>query len=187
MVGAYTNNPHVLAKYDVTGPEDKYLSLVLSQVKKTNDLCYTLNCYCTEAFDMDKPAPALPACIPLAVTLPADSGRAGTPSFASSPTFAVNVPRTMQIQIKLSVNEGTAVNMMFIPVRQYGDGLKRAAGEPTIDSGHYRHGFVVTKRTTVPAGAYVMSVSKFNRTDSDVACQVEVTTTLPVKLEAIVE
>ena len=43
LEGAYTNNPHVLIRYDVEGLADKYLSLVLSQFKKSNDLCYTLS------------------------------------------------------------------------------------------------------------------------------------------------
>lgn len=43
LEGAYTNNPHVLIRYDVEGLADKHLSLVLSQYKKSNDLCYTLS------------------------------------------------------------------------------------------------------------------------------------------------
>ena len=34
LTGAYTNNPHLLVRYDVSGSvDDKYLSLVLSQVR----------------------------------------------------------------------------------------------------------------------------------------------------------
>jgi calpain-7 len=43
LTGAYTNNQHVLIRYDAEGLQDKYLSLVLSQHKKSNDLCYTIS------------------------------------------------------------------------------------------------------------------------------------------------
>ena len=39
---AYTNNQHVLIRYDVSGPEDKHLSIVLSQYQKSNDLGFSL-------------------------------------------------------------------------------------------------------------------------------------------------
>ena len=43
LTGAYTNNQHILIRYDVEGPSDKHLSIVLSQYKKSTDLCYTLS------------------------------------------------------------------------------------------------------------------------------------------------
>lgn len=43
LMGAYTNNPHCLVRYDITDASDKFLSVVLSQFEKRNDLVSATN------------------------------------------------------------------------------------------------------------------------------------------------
>lgn len=66
------------------------------------------------------------------------------------------------LQVQVSTTTTTAVNALLVPVRSDGDRITQAIGEPVIDTGKYRHGFVVSDRTVVPAGAYTLVVSNFH-------------------------
>lgn len=57
-------------------------------------------------------------------------------------------------------------------------------GKPYLDSGNYRHGFVVTKRKTVKAGTYVLVVSTFHRGQLGVF-QLKVTSSKKVALRTL--
>lgn len=165
LTGAYTNNPHVLIRYDVTGPEDAYLSLILSQYKKTNDLAFTLSCYCTEAFTIGKPAKELEYVQERnsAWTKDKSGGPLGTSSCYKNPTFAVAVPDGGALmEIRVSTVKTSAVNVILVSVGSFGSDVRSAREKETIDSGKYRHGFLATERQHVPAGNYALLVTNFH-------------------------
>ncbi|KAL3810611.1 hypothetical protein ACHAXA_010569 [Cyclostephanos tholiformis] len=55
LEGVYTKNQHVLVRYDAESSENQVLSVVLSREKKSNDVGYTLSCYCTKEFKLGRP------------------------------------------------------------------------------------------------------------------------------------
>jgi len=162
LTGAYTNNPHVLVRYDVTDPADQNLSLVLSQYQKSNDLRYTLSVYCTEQFSLTKPRPNLPRVIERTGNLSPDGGPLGSNLVLRNPMFALNIltDRTV-VELKVSTAKTIAMNIVALPVAMYGHRMEQATGSAVIDSGKYRHGFLVTERKALCAGAYVLMASSF--------------------------
>jgi calpain-7 len=164
LTGCYTNNPHVLVRYDVQDESDKYLSLVLSQYKKSNDLNYTLSCYCTEAFVFGKPENDLPYHVEHSSTWSTYTagGPMGQDKFITNPQYSVVVPVASTLQLKLSTSTTVAANVMLVPVASVGEGIEKATGKPVIDSGKYRHGFVASEKVRIKAGAYALIVSNFH-------------------------
>ena len=163
LTGAYTNNPHVLMRYDVSSPADKYLSLVLSQHKKSNDLAFTLSCFCTESFALSEPAkgPALSIEIGAEWTLSTAGGPPGQKAFQNNPMWALRVPcEGAYVQVRCSTAKLT-VNIMAVAVDSFGSRVKQISRQPTLDSGDYRHGFAVTERKRIPGGFYTLIVSTF--------------------------
>lgn len=164
LTGCYTNNPHVLVRYDIQDAADKHLSLVLSQYKKANDLNYTLSCFCTEDFLLGKPEKDLENHVVMSSTWSTYSagGPIGQEKFITNPQFSVRIPAATTLQLKLSTLTTVAANVMLVPVAACGDSIEKATGEPLVDSGKYRHGFVATDRTVVKAGMYTLIVSNFH-------------------------
>jgi Calpain large subunit, domain III len=169
--GCYTNNPHVLVRYDIQDDNDKHLSLILSQYKKSNDLNYTLSCYCTEDFALSQPEKDLEYHYDLSSTWSTYTagGPIGQDKYHTNPQYSVLVPpqnknqRSLTtIQLNVSTTTTTAVNALLVPVRSHGDAFTKAIGRPIIDTGKYRHGFVVSERMSVPSGAYVLVISNFH-------------------------
>jgi calpain-7 len=174
--GCYTNNPHALIRYDVQDLSDKYLALVLSQYKKCNGLNYTLSCYCTEAFSLSQPEKTLEHQYKFSSTWTTYSagGPIGEATYPTNPQYSIFVPSHNKttarssspaktiLQLQVSTTTTTAVNALLVPVRSYGDRITQAVGEPLIDTGKYRHGFVVSDRAVVPAGAYALVISNFH-------------------------
>ena len=60
------------------------------------------------------------------------------------------------------------MNVMLVALKDQSEShqdlrrLTQTRGKPTLDSGNYRHGFVVTERMKIPAGEYTLIVSPFN-------------------------
>jgi len=189
LTGAYTNNQHVLVRYDATGPEDKILSIVLSQYKKSNDLGYTLSCFCTEKFELGHPEQGLPICRQLigswklrdrltdkSFLLPIGSagGPPGKGSFGSNPQWSVRVPAEgTRIQVKCMAPKELAVNVVMIRGKP-GSGSQQGGlneqesrrihhlyEDPIVDTGAYRHGFAVSESVYVPPGLYTLVASTF--------------------------
>jgi calpain-7 len=108
--GAYTNNPHVLLRYDLAGPEDKFLSLVLSQHEKSHDLSYTLSCFCTEHFILGKPPELLPCELPLHGSWieKTAGGPVGSAGFFDNPMYAVTVGEETAIQLRCDCTKTNA-------------------------------------------------------------------------------
>ena len=108
--GAYTNNPHVLLRYDIEGPQDKYISLVLSQHEKTHDLGYTLSCYCTERFILTRPPKTLPWTTTVKGEWTADTagGPVGSKKYFNNPMFAIKVVDGTTIQLQCNSSKTTA-------------------------------------------------------------------------------
>lgn len=104
--GAYTNNPHVLLRYDISDPADRYISLILSQHEKSQDLAYTLSCYSTEPFSIGRPPPVLPS-----VSLSGSwtdltaGGPVGSKSFFNNPMLAVKVPQETSMQLRCTTEK----------------------------------------------------------------------------------
>jgi calpain-7 len=170
LTGCYTNNPHVLVRYDIHDIADMHLALVLSQYKKSNDLNYTLSCYCTEDFVLSSLEKELEFHTELSSkwTTYTAGGPIGCDTYHTNPQYSILVPpganrqAKTEIQVKLSSTTTTAVNALLVPVRSYGDTYVKSIGPPIIDTGNYRHGFVVSNRTFVPPGAYTLIVSNFH-------------------------
>lgn len=162
--GAYTNNPHVLVRYDVSGPSDAHLSLVLSQYKKSNDLAYTLSCFSTEQFSLGLPERDLEHSIELSASWTAATagGPIGSTTFISNPMFAINVPDGgAVVQLRVSTKKTAAVNVVLVPVDSFRQRADKAKGKPLIDTDKYKHGFVVSEKVKVKSGNYVLVVSNF--------------------------
>ena len=108
--GAYSNNPHVLVRYDVCKPEDKYISLVLSQHLKTHDLGYTLSCYCTEPFHLTEPQKDLPFVQALsgAWTKETAGGPVGNEDFFRNPMYTLTLREETTMQMRCSCEKSVA-------------------------------------------------------------------------------
>lgn len=163
LTGAYTNKPQVLVRYDVTDPADKYLVLVLSQYDRSDDLGYTLSCYCTENFSFGRQMDDHVHRREISAALNQAGGPIGTPAFKHNPMFGLSVTESnTTLQFLLSVNKTIALNVLMFPVNQFGQGIKGVSAEkPIVDSGNYRHCFVATPRQLIPPGNYVAIVSSF--------------------------
>lgn len=179
LTGAYTNNPHVLVRYDVAGAQDTHLSLVLSQYQKRQDLGYTLSCFCTEDFALGPSAPDLPHRIELKSAWKPGrcGGPLGTPQCHRNPTFAVSIPDAAaavaalssgspgpKVQIRITAPPTLAVNAYMVPVSKWGDAFPQSSSSwpiAVVDSGQYRHGFVATIPARIPPGPYVLLVSGY--------------------------
>eukprot|EP00581_Thalassiosira_minuscula_P015497 CAMPEP_0183727114 /NCGR_PEP_ID=MMETSP0737-20130205/24915_1 /TAXON_ID=385413 /ORGANISM="Thalassiosira miniscula, Strain CCMP1093" /LENGTH=931 /DNA_ID=CAMNT_0025958665 /DNA_START=83 /DNA_END=2875 /DNA_ORIENTATION=+ len=186
--GAYTNNQHVLVRYDSAGPEDKYLSIVLSQYQKSNDLGFTLSCYCTEECQLGQPERRLAICQQLvgswklrdgmtdkSFSLPLGSagGPLGKGSFGSNPQWSIKVPSEgMRLQLKCMAPKELPVNVILArgtpgSPSQRGDfndksrRIHHLYEDPVIDTGSYRHGFAVSDVIKIPSGLYTLVASTF--------------------------
>ena len=183
LSGAYTNNQHVLVRYDVSS-SDRFLSIVLSQHKKANDLGYTLSCYCTEEFQLGHPEKPLPvfqqlsgswklrdgSSDPLSLSIGTAGGPPGNGSFGSNPQWSLNVPTGgARLQIKCLASKELAVNIIVARGgKRQGAGIPTSKRihhlyeEPVIDTGDYRHGFVISETVFVPPGLYTLVASTFD-------------------------
>jgi hypothetical protein len=103
----------------------------------------------------------------------------------SNPMFAVNVPDGgAVIQLRVSTKKTAAVNVVLVPVDSFRQRADRAKGQPIIDTDIYRHGFVVSDKTKVKSGPYVVVVSNFR--DGETAPFVlRVSSSQQVKVEAL--
>ena len=171
--GAYTNNPHVLVRYDVDSKDDRYLSLVLSQHEKKKDLAYTLSCFCTEKFTLGRPPMLLKMSKEIRGRWVAgrSGGPVGSKTFFHNPIFALSVKgNSAEMQLRCTTAKTIAVNVMMIPVSA-GTPLssyrKAASRKPVLDSGNYRHAFVATEAAFVPSGNYMVVVSTWGGQEGD--------------------
>ena len=164
LTGAYTNNPQLLVRYDISSAEDKYLVLVLSQYKRSDDLAYTLSCYCTENFSFGKAQTDLVYCKDVRGDLCSAGGPVGSNEYSENAMVALSVPgQGGLVQFCLTVPKMVAVNVLLFRTSKYGDNLQGARGKAVVDSGNYRHAFVVTQRQHLPGGSYVAVISSFDR------------------------
>jgi len=185
--GAYTNNPHVLVRYDLSKPSDKVVSLVLSQHKKSNDLGYTLSCYCTTNFTLGRPAKELPYKVELksAWTRETAGGPPGSASFYNNPMWSFEVPaQGANIHIKCSTIKHIPLNVMVVRAKQKGLRVKKLGEEPVVDTGNYRNGFTATKRSCLKTGAYIIIASTFEPQQLGMF-YLTVTTSIPLRIDNI--
>lgn len=155
----------MLVRYDVSGPADRHLSLVLSQYKKSNDLSYTLSCFSTEQFSLGLPTKDFDHSLefPAAWTSSTAGGPIGSANFTANPAFAVKIPDGGSIvQLRVSTKRTMAVNVVLVQVDSFRQRVDHAKGSPVIDTDKYKHGFLVSTRTKVEAGSYVAVVSTFH-------------------------
>ncbi|KAL7519759.1 hypothetical protein ACHAWX_004517 [Stephanocyclus meneghinianus] len=188
LTGAYTNNQHILIRYDVEGPSDKHLSIVLSQYNKSNDLCYTLSCYCTESFKLSQPEETLRWCRVLngswelrdntspenqnSLLIGTAGGPPGKGSFGSNPQWSLVVAQETFIQCKCTTKKSLAVNVVLVHtvfannsdisgLQMRGKRVHHLYEAPLVDSGDYRYGFVATERVLLQPGSYTIVVSTY--------------------------
>jgi hypothetical protein len=186
MMGAYTNSPQVLIRYDVTSNADKYLSLVLSQYKKTRDIPYTLSIFGTEDFALCQPPKSPEHLIELTSSWTATTagGPIGSASYTKNPMFAVQIPKGgATIELRLATTKAAAINAILAPVSEFGERIDRNPGQPVVDTGNYRFGFVVA-RSVVKPGPYVLIVSSYSPGQQAVF-QVKVFSSAKLKIKEI--
>lgn len=175
-------------RYDALNPENKVLSIVLSQDKKSNDVGYTLSCYCTKGeFKLGRPKLGLAVCRSIegswklrdsrtdsrSLTIGNAGGPPGRGSFGSNPQWSIRVPvGGSRIQVECRVAKDLAVNII---IARYGNGCCRGGipeqksrrihqlyeDQSVLDTGIYRHGYAVAEAAFVPAGLYTLVVSTF--------------------------
>lgn len=161
VTGTYTNNPHSLLRYEFSTDTDQYLVLVLSQHKKCNDISYTLNILSTEHFEMDVPRELPPFHYSFRSVFSSRSGPIGTDKFLFNPSYCIRLKESTDFQAKLLVPTSIAVNLVLLCVREFGHGPENAYGNAIVDTGKYRHGFLVSCRQSVAAGNYLLVASPF--------------------------
>jgi len=169
--GCYTNNPHVLLRYDISGTEDKFISLILSQHEKTQNLSYTLSCYCTEFFTLKRP-PKMLACsleINHEWTAHSAGGAVGSSRFFVNPMIAITLAKETALQIRCTTSKAIAVNITLLSFSGHKSNENRTYREsvtstqkPVLDSGHYRHQFTITEMKKVRSGKYVLVASTYH-------------------------
>jgi hypothetical protein len=173
-------------RYDAVNPENKVLSIVLSQDKKSNDVGYTLSCYCTKEFKLGRPKLGLAVCKSIegswklrdsrtdsrSLTIGNAGGPLGRGSFGSNPQWSIRVPvGGSRIQVECRVAKDLAVNVIIarcgnrcylgeIP-EQKSRRIHHLYEDPVLDTGKYRHGYAVAEAALFPAGLYTLVVSTF--------------------------
>ena len=106
--GCYTNNPHVLVRYDVSEPDDQYISLILSQHEKTQNISYTLSCYSTQSFTLGRPK-----MLPFSIDSTGEwtdetaGGAIGSKNFFTNPMFALILTEKTKLQLRCSISSQT--------------------------------------------------------------------------------
>lgn len=173
LTGVYTNNQHNLIRYDANGPEDRLLSIVLSQYKKSNDLGFTLSCFCTEDFHLGQPAKEMAIYRTLygkwelrgdsnkySLEIGSAGGPPGKGSFGSNPQWSITVLKEgTTLQLKCSAGKKLAINMVL--VRTTRKRIHHLYEQPLIHTGSYRYGFAVSDVFDVPPGMYNLVASAF--------------------------
>lgn len=153
-----------MVRYNLQNLSDKHLSLVLSQYQKSNDLNYTLSCFCSDDFFLGTPARELKIQSPVSGTWSTYSagGPIGSKDFFMNPQFAIEVSTPSLLQVNVTTTRTSASNAIVVPVRRFGDNAEKAIGETLVDSGKYRHGFVASDKVLVKPGCYTLIVSNFH-------------------------
>lgn len=111
-------------------------------------------------------------------------GPVGQKNFIKNPQFAIRVASTTTMQILLSTTTTVAANVILVPVKQLGANIDSATGEPVLDSGQYRHGFVASEKKVVNSGAYTLIVSNFH-VDQTGLFSLKIVSSKPVTMEKI--
>lgn len=169
LTGAYLNNPHVLVRYDITSPEDKYLTLVLSQFEKSADLNYTLSCFCTSPFSLGKPTKPLSNKDEIKSEWTEETA-GGSPNsltgFSTNPMWKISIPHGgSKIQLQCRATKTLAINLVMFQgsVKKKSD-VMRMGDATVLDSGAYRPGFVVTNVQFIPdSGDYTLVASTYEK------------------------
>lgn len=114
-------------------------------------------------------------------------GPVGKKRFYTNPMFAVEVPQGgAYFQITCSSQKNLAVNVMLVPVGSYGQKATNIKSEPPVDSGNYRHGFVVTRKQRAGVGTYALIVSSYSPGEPGIFL-VKVSTNVKVRIDEILE
>lgn len=111
-------------------------------------------------------------------------GPVGQTNFIKNPQFAIQLVSPTTLQILLSTTTTVAANVMLVPVKQLGATIDSATGEPVLDSGQYRHGFVASDKKTLPSGAYTLIVSNFH-VDQTGLFTLKIASSKPVTMEKV--
>ena len=73
---------------------------------------------------------------------------------------------------------------MLVPVKQLGANIDSATGDPVLDSGQYRHGFVASEKKVIKGGAYTLIVSNFH-VDQTGLFTLKIASSKPVMMETL--
>lgn len=169
FAGAYTNSPHILARYDIEGPKDKFLSVVLSRHHKSKDLGYTLSCYCTGSFTLSLPikTPSHVTELLSEWTESTAGGNPSNPSFVTNPQWRVILPEGgALIQLKCYAPKTIFINIMLLKSVNGSSSARKNlvinSGATEIDTGDYRCGFAASAVKFIPHGSYILVASTFD-------------------------
>ena len=167
VVGAYTNNPHVLIRYDIKDNRDRYLSLVLSQYEKHNDVGFTLSCFGTGDFNLRTPIKLPPNKIEVNKAWKTENS-GGPPHFKSfglNPMWSLNIPSPEGafVNLRCSAVKNLAINIILVKTQARNLTLATLKDSTTLDTGDYRRGFVATDVQWIPSGHYILVASCFHQ------------------------
>lgn len=187
--GAYTNSPHVLTRLDLS-KKHKYLSLVLSQHKKSNDVNYTLSVYSTKgAFQIQDSSSNIPKnkkSIKSAWKSNCDGGPPRKGFYAANPMWSIDVESDTSLQIQCSTSKDIPVNLRLEEKEFVSRISYEPASNPMIDTGAYRNGFVATDIVKVKKGSYTLIPSAFYSGEKGQGpLSIEVRTSIPVAIREI--
>ncbi|KAG5189782.1 hypothetical protein JKP88DRAFT_197520 [Tribonema minus] len=166
--GTYTNNPHTLVRFDLperSSPSQtqRQYTLVLSQYKKTRDVRYTLNVYCSALFEL-QPTPEPP---PHRQRVQGSwgpgnaGGRLGSARYHTNPQYAITLTTAAVLHVQLEAPKEYAINLTV--VRSSGERVDSVPVEKEVlTSEAYRPGFCfAASPTPLPAGTYTVIVSTY--------------------------
>jgi len=155
LFGAYTNSPQVLVRFE-PGPDDKDISVVVSQHEKKRDIIFSLSIFATQQFHFGPPSRSLlvhKRSISGLWTKTSAGQRVGSPGFLNNPSLTIRTDEKVQVQIRLQTEKAIAIQALVVH-----DATKRTV----IDTGKYRYGCVVSDVYSLVAGSYLLIVSSYN-------------------------
>jgi len=157
--GTYMNSPHYLVKIDVTDPES-LLTLVVSQVKKTHDLYFTLQVFSTYSHSLSEiPRPQV-SCKVSGSWSPSNSGGpTSSPSYFFNPQFLLKVSEPCNLIVQLKSAPPAAVHVIMFPYS--GHRIQSFESIPVGDAGNYRDSFSYIETSECLPGSYVLIVSTY--------------------------
>jgi calpain-7 len=155
MKGVYMNSPFYLQRWE-TEKENASYTLVVSQYKKSKDLYFTVDVYCTGEFKMaDLIRPKYTKTITLQYTQKNSGGSANSSEYWFNPQYRVTIPGgTSLVNFQMKGPEFVQVNLMLF--ESNGEKVESFSTQRKADSGSYRNAFCYFEIEKPTPGEYTL-------------------------------